>query len=127
VTHRLERVNITLQKELGPLISTRLSDPRLHGLVSVTKVEVSPDLANARVYVSVVGDSVDRGHALEALQAAAGHLSHEISQRIKIRRIPKLRFMLDSQLEQGAEINALIDRALQDDRKLRSRREPADR
>ena len=126
MNHRLERVNFTIKKELGPLISTRLNDPRLSGLVSVTKVEVSPDLSAARVYVSVISNEADSTTVMDALQSASGHLSHELAQRIKIRRVPRLRFLLDSQLADGDEVNALIDKALQEDRRLRSRREPAD-
>jgi len=123
LNHRLERVNITIQKELGPLISTDLKDPRLTGIVSVTKVDVSPDLATAKVFVSIVSDDGDPSPTLEALQSAAGHLSRELNSRIKIRRVPRLRFSLDTQLAEGNELDSLIDKALHEDRKLRSRRQ----
>jgi len=123
LNHRLERVNITIQKELGPLISTDLNDPRLTGIVSVTKVDVAPDLSTANVFVSIVSDDGDPAETLEALQSAAGHLSRELNSRIKIRRVPRLRFSLDTQLADGNELDALIDQALHEDRRLRSRRQ----
>lgn len=123
MNHRLERVNITIQKELGPLISTDLNDPRLTGIVSVTKVDVAPDLSTANVFVSIVSDDGDPAETLEALQSAAGHLSRELNSRIKIRRVPRLRFSLDTQLADGNELDALIDQALHEDRRLRSRRQ----
>lgn len=123
MNHRLERVNITIQKELGPLISTDLNDPRLTGIVSVTKVDVAPDLSTANVFVSIVSDDGDPAETLEALQSAAGHLSRELNSRIKIRRVPRLRFSLDTQLVDGNELDALIDQALHEDRRLRSRRQ----
>jgi ribosome-binding factor A len=125
LTHKLERAGVTIQKELGPLISTRLNDPRLVGLVSVTSVEVAPDLATARVYVSILGSEDEQKKALQALEAASGMLSHSLEGRIRIRRMPKLRFLLDTRIEQGENMSELIDRVMEEDRRLRAQREAA--
>ena len=124
-SHKLERVNFTIQKELGSLISSRLSDPRLPEMLSVTRVEVSPDLSSARVYVSILTPDSERSMALDALQAASGFLGHELERRIRIRRVPKIRFFLDSQIADGEEMSELIDRVLEEDRKNRTRRHSA--
>lgn len=123
----MERVSVTIQKELGPLISTRLNDPRLPELVSITRVEVAPDLATARVYVSIVGTDSEQKDAIKALQSASGLLSHELEERIRIRRMPKMRFLLDSRIAQGEDMSQLIDQVMEEDRKMRARREGADR
>ena len=127
MTHKLERISVTIQKELGPLISTRLNDPRLPALVSVTRVDVAPDLATARVFVSVVGSEDDQKKALKALDAASGLLSHSLEGRIRMRRVPKLRFLLDSRIAQGEEMSELIDRVMEEDRKAQARREATGR
>ncbi len=123
MTHRVARASVTIQRELGPLISSHLKDPRLPGLVSVTRVDLAPDLSTARVFVSTPGDIAERAQAVEALQSAAGHLGRELQARIRIRRMPRLLFEADDRLEQGEQISEMINRVREEDRKMRTRRE----
>ena len=123
MTHRAARAGVTIQRELGELISTRLKDPRLPGLISVTHVDLAPDLSTARVYISTPGGAEERASAVEALQLAAGRLGRELQSRIRIRRMPKLLFAADDTLEQGENMSEMIDRVLEDDRRLRTRRD----
>ncbi len=121
--HRIARAGTTIQKELGTLIASRLKDPRLPDMVSVTHVELATDLSTARVFISTPGSEADRAQAVEALQSAAGKLGMELQSRIKIRRMPKLLFAADDTLERGEDMSEKIDRAIAEDRKLRTRRE----
>src|SRR5688572_2460688 len=104
---RTDRVGHLIQIELSQLIVQKLKDPRL-GFVTVTHVEVSPDLKWARVFYSVIGDEKKRKSTQEALQRAAGFLQREIGSAIKIRYTPKLTFVFDDSLDRGQEIDRVI-------------------
>ena len=121
MTRRGERVNHTIQKELGVLIEG-LNDPRLSPVISVTAVEVNRDLSIAKVYVSVLGSDMERSDAIDALRSAASRLRMEVSKRIVIRTMPKLSFFSDDTLQTGAEVDQLIDRVIAQDSRRHSDR-----
>ena len=125
MTRRGERVNHTIQRELGVLIEG-LSDPRLSKVISVTAVEVNRDLSVAKVYVSVLGTDMDRSAAIDGLRAAANRLRMEVSKRIVIRTMPKLSFFSDDTLQTGADIDQLIDRVIAQDSRRHSDRDTVD-
>ncbi len=108
MSRRTERLNELIRDELSDLLLREVNDPRLSGLISITHVDVSPDLSNARVHVSVMGDTAEQEAALHALEAAAGFFHREIKRRIEIRRMPFLHFRLDHSIEKGAEVLSLI-------------------
>ncbi len=122
MTHKTARAGVTIQKELGAIIATHLSDPRLPDMVSITQVDLAPDLSTARVYVSTPQGGEEREQALEALQSAAGRLGRELQSRIRIRRLPKLVFAADDTLERGEDMIEKIERAIDEDRRMRTRR-----
>jgi len=83
-------------------------EPELDGVsVTVSEVSISPDFANARVYVMPLG-GIDPDGVIEALGRIAKTVQHELSRRLTIRRTPKLRFILDSSFDTASRINALI-------------------
>ncbi len=125
MTRRGERVNHTIQRELGVLIEG-LSDPRLSKVISVTAVEVNRDLSVAKVYVSVLGTDMDRSDAIDGLRSAANRLRMEVSKRIVIRTMPKLSFFSDDTLKTGADIDQLIDRVIAQDSRRHSDRDTVD-
>ncbi len=125
MTRRGERVNHTIQRELGVLIEG-LNDPRLSKVISVTAVEVNRDLSVAKVYVSVLGTDMDRSDAIEGLRSAANRLRMEVSKRIVIRTMPKLSFFSDDTLQTGADIDQLIDRVIAQDSRRHSDRDTVD-
>ena len=125
MTRRGERVNHTIQRELGVLIEG-LSDPRLSKVISVTAVEVNRDLSVAKVYVSVLGTDMDRSDAIDGLRSAANRLRMEVSKRIVIRTMPKLSFFSDDTLQTGADIDQLIDRVIAQDSRRHSDRDNVD-
>jgi ribosome-binding factor A len=108
------RINHTIQRELGTLIEG-LSDPRLSSMASVTGVEVNRDLSMAKVHISVLGTDQEREDTLEALRSAATRLRMEISQRIVIRKMPRLSFFADDTMQTGADMDQLIDKVLGED------------
>jgi len=109
---RSKRVEAQIQRELAQLIQFALKDPRV-GLVTVSGVEVSRDLAYAKVYVTALGTeehSVEE--MLEALNHAAGFLRRELGKHLTTRVTPQLTFIYDASVEQGASLSALIDAAV---------------
>ena len=115
---RSERVADALQREIAALIRTELNDPRV-GLVGVTGVDVSRDLAVARVYISFVDERDDLAieEAIVALGGAAGYLRTQLASRVRMRSVPALRFFYDSTAKTGQHLSELIDRALASDQK----------
>jgi ribosome-binding factor A len=109
--HRHERIAEEMQHEIGAMLAGELKDPRLEVLSVVTEVRVSPDLKQARVYVSVAGDEAEQAAALKGLVAAAGYIRRELSERLQIRRTPELHFVLDRSQEYGQRIDDLLRRA----------------
>lgn len=110
---RSERVSGQLRRELAQLIQRELKDPEI-GLVSVSDVEVSRDLAHAKVFVTVF-DSERADSSIKALKRAAGFLRSRLGQDLRMRNIPQLHFMHDSSVETGQRMDDLIARAVQSD------------
>lgn len=115
MSRRTERVNELIRHELSDLLLRDLRDPRLDGLISLTRVEVTPDLYHARIQVSVMSETADQAEALKALNAAAGYLHKELVHRLEMRRVPFLSFVLDKSIEEGASVLAHIDEVLHQD------------
>ena len=113
-SNRSRRVGEQIQRELAELIQFTLKDPRL-GRVTLSQVEVSRDLAYAKVYVTP-GLGTDIAGSLQALTSAAGFLRRELGRRMKLRMTPELRFIHDTTLERASNISELIERARADDR-----------
>jgi ribosome-binding factor A len=108
MSRRLERLDHLFREELSDLIRTELSDPRLGEIVSIMRVDVSPDLENANAYVSVLGDAEAKSATIEALSHAAPYLRRHLIERVRIRRIPTLHFLLDETIEAAAHVLDLM-------------------
>jgi len=104
---RATRVAHHIQEELGRILSRGLKDPRV-GFVTITGVELSPDLRHGRVYYSVMGTDEEKQQTAEGLQSAAGFLKREVAKALKLRYVPELRFVYDDSAERGARIEALL-------------------
>ncbi|KIY21499.1 MULTISPECIES: 30S ribosome-binding factor RbfA [Mesobacillus] len=105
--HRVNRVGEQMKKELGDIISRKIKDPRV-GFVTVTDVQVTGDLQQAKVYISVLGDEQQREDSLKGLAKAKGFIRTEIGQRIRLRKTPELIFEFDETMAYGNRINSLI-------------------
>ena len=108
---RTRRVGEQIRRELAELIRDELRDPRL-ALISMTSVEVSRDLAYARIFVTLVGDPADRAERVAELNHAAPLLRRELGRRMRIRTVPKLEFRYDEVVERAARLSALIEAAV---------------
>ena len=110
---RAERVSDAVQQELAVLIRDEVRDPRV-GMVSVTDVDVSRDLAYAKIHVTFVGDrdQEEIDQAVRALNGAAGYLRKLLAASIKLRITPKLTFIYDESGRRGQHLSALIDHAM---------------
>jgi len=108
MSRRMQRLNAQFREELSELILHHLRDPRLHGIVSITRVDVSPDMENADVHTSVLGEAEDKSSTMSALTAAAPFLRRQLLERMHIRRIPALHFRLDESIEEAARILELM-------------------
>jgi ribosome-binding factor A len=115
MSRRTERVSELIRHELSDLLLRELRDPRLDGLISITQVELTPDLYNARISVSVMSETADPGEAVKALNAAAGFLHKELVHRLEMRRVPFLTFQIDKSIEEGAAVLAHLNEVLHSD------------
>jgi len=114
MSRRTTRVNELLREELSNLLLRDVKDPRIaHGLVSITEVQVSPDLRRATVYVSHLGDVAEREEVLEGLRQAAHYMHNELLRRLKMRYVPEFTFRFDPSIERGARLAALINQVAQ--------------
>jgi len=112
---RSRRVGEQIQRELAELLQREINDPRL-GMVTVSAVEVSRDLAVAKVYFTVLNPGHDVEQTFEGLSHASGFLRRELGKRMKLRVVPELRFQYDSSIEEGSRLSALIDKAVSGDK-----------
>ena len=110
-SRRSQRVADLVRAELARIVLTEAHDPDLRG-VTITDVEMPPDLKSARVYYSCLGEADQRAKAAEALRRAGGYLRREIGQRCKLRYAPELAFFSDLSLEHGARIEELLHQVL---------------
>ena len=116
---RTRRVAEQIQRELAELLQREVKDPRVAG-VTVTAVEVSRDLAHAKVYVSRMTGETDWDATLAGLSRAAGFLRRELGRRLTMRSVPELRFLRDRSIEEGARLSELIDQVVADDESNKS-------
>jgi ribosome-binding factor A len=113
-SRRQRKVAELLHQEISELIQYQTRDPRL-GFVTVTGVEVSPDLRQARVYFTTLGDDADAEEALAGLTNASRYFRHQLAQSLSLRYIPEFTFKLDTSLEYGLHIDNLLDTIKEED------------
>jgi len=104
---RIERVNQLIREEISALLQRGLKDPRI-GFVTVTEVEVSKDLGQAKVYVSILGSEAEWKATLGALESASGFIHNQLRRRLRLRVIPSLFFRPDRSMAHAARIQGLL-------------------
>ena len=105
-SNRLGRINEEIQRELSALIPT-VKDPRVTGLISVTRVETTPDLHYAKVHVSIL-DKTEANGVIKGLKSAGGYLRRELSRTLNLRHTPELIFERDDSIDHGAHILEML-------------------
>lgn len=106
-THRMESVGRELQEEIAEIIRTEIDDP-LIGFVTITDVEMSPDLKHARVFFSVLGNEQEKQDTARGVRRAAKFIRGRIAGRVELRYVPTLRFILDETAERAQRIEMLL-------------------
>ncbi|GAA4347443.1 30S ribosome-binding factor RbfA [Kangiella taiwanensis] len=118
---RANRVADQIQRELALVFQREMKDPRL-GIATVSAVEVSSDLQNAKVFVTFLGkdeqEQIDE--ALEVVRGAAGFLRSQLAKEMRMRSVPALRFFYDKSIQEGQRMSSLIDKALSEDKQKAS-------
>ncbi len=107
-SRRPKRLALQIQHEIGSMLVRDLKDRRI-GFVTITGVDLSPDLRHAKVFVSVMGSEEEKGESIKALSHAAGWVRHELGQRIRMRFLPEIVFVNDISQEYGEKIDRLLD------------------
>ena len=102
------RINEDIQRELSALLRN-IKDPRINqGMISITSVDTTSDLSQAKVYLSVY-DLKSQSDFKKGLKSASGHLRYELGRALSLRHTPELHFELDDSLERGANISSILN------------------
>jgi len=109
MSRRTDRINEQLREEISMLLSRSTKDPRLNGVISITRVVSSGDLRSARVYISVMGNQQTKREALAGIQSAASFLRRELRDRINMKHTPFLTYELDDSLEEADQLLRLMN------------------
>ncbi|HIF17606.1 MAG TPA: 30S ribosome-binding factor RbfA [Cycloclasticus sp.] len=106
---RFQRVERQLQRELAEILQRDIRDPEV-GFVTVSGVEVTKDIAIAKVFISVLTtkDDENKQSSIAALNRASNYIHGMVSKRMRMRMVPELRFFLDESIEQGIKMDALL-------------------
>lgn len=115
MTRRTERINSLIQQEISDLLREQVNDPRLTSFISITKVSTSADLRHTRVFISTLGDSVNKDEILQGFTAASGFLRRQLASRLNLKHMPELSFHLDDSIERGAAVLKLIEQVASED------------
>ena len=104
---RPERVGDQIRKELSELVARELQDPGI-GFITITRVKMTPDLQNARIYYTLIGDDKARKDTARALGRATPFLRRQIARRVKLKHVPELAFFYDESIERQDRIEKII-------------------
>ncbi|MFS8815991.1 30S ribosome-binding factor RbfA [Synechococcus sp. R60.4] len=111
---RVARVAELIKREVSQILLSEIKDDRVGaGMVSIVDVEVSNDLQNARIFVSIYGDEAAQQQTMEGLASATPFVRREIGQRLGLRRVPTVVFLQDRSLERGSRVLALLNQLRQ--------------
>ena len=111
--NRMGRIDEEYRKELSNIISYKLKNPNITGMISVTKVKVTNDLKYAKVYISIL-NSNNKKQTIEALKKSSGFIRNELAKNINLRNTPEIIFELDESLEYGAKIDSILKDIMKD-------------
>jgi len=112
MSHRKQQIEAQLQRVISDVLARDLSDPRVVGMVSITRVDVAPDLHEAAIYVSVLPEKYEK-RTINGLRHAAKHIHSLVFKRMSIRRVPRLDFRLDDSLKRSEQVYDAIHRGMQ--------------
>jgi len=105
---RPERVQEAIRQEISMIVQGQIKDPRI-GFITITKVDLTKDLRYARIYFSVLGKGSDKNRALKGLNSAKGYIKGLIADKIKLRYMPEISFVIDNTLEHTQHIYEILN------------------
>jgi len=108
------RIAQEIQRLLAELLRGEVKDPRISALVTITAVDVARDLAHAQVYVTLLGSEAACDETLNALNRCAPFMRRALSQRMRLRSVPALKFVFDASVDRGVHVTRLIESAVRD-------------
>lgn len=114
LSHRVERVAEQIREEVSQILATEVADPGV-GLVTVTRVKVTPDLSLARVYWTTMGDAAQRKQTTKALTRATGFVRHLLSARLTLRRSPEVQFLFDRSVAAQDRVEQILHELKQEE------------
>jgi ribosome-binding factor A len=107
-SYRKERLEELIKRVIAETLLREIKDPRI-GFVTVTKVKLSKDLSIGDVWISVIGEEKEKKLSMAGIHSAGGYIQRIVGKNIKIRSIPKLRFHLDTSIEQGVKMVHMLE------------------
>ena len=113
----IARLESRVRERAAHALEFEIADPRA-GFVTVTRVELSKDMATGRIFYSVLGTRSDKSKVAHMLASASGYLQRQIGRALKVRRIPHLNWVFDESIEEAARMDGLIKSALDRDRRI---------
>lgn len=111
--YRMNKVDEELKEQISKIISQELSDPKLTGMISVSKVKTTPDFRYARVFVTMIGCKSQKEN-LAILKKSSGYIRTLIAKRVNLRITPELVFEFDESIEYGAKIDEILKKIVRD-------------
>lgn len=109
---RAQKIAQVFKKEISQIIRDELHDPRI-GFITITHVEITNDLRFARIYYSILGSDKDKQETANALKSGEGYIRRLLSQRVRLRFVPEIKFILDSSSEYSINIQKILDKILE--------------
>ena len=111
-SRRTERVNVLLRQYISEIIARDMKDPRLASIITIVRVGASKDFRHAKVYTSVMADSLESSSTIETLNSASGFIRRELLPRLSLKNVPYLNFVLDNSIEKGNELLGKISEVI---------------
>ena len=105
---RIEKINAEIQKAISQIITYEMSNPKIVGIITISKVDTTPDLDYARVYVSIL-DKESRMEVFNQIRHSANFIRREVAKKVLLRKMPFLEFKLDESFEYRQRIDAVLD------------------
>lgn len=118
---RINRISEEIRKVVSNLLFNGLKDPRINHMATVTSVEVTRDLSFANIYISVLGDDLEKENTILGLESAKGFIRKEIGSRVDLRHIPEPKFHLDESIENAMHMSELIEKINKEDQGRRGK------
>lgn len=118
-SRRIPRLNSLLKEVISEVVRDDVSNPHVSELITIFKVEVTPDIRHAKVFFSVIGTDVEKQQTLKALQSASGYIAVLASKKVVLRHFPELTFHLDTSVETQMRIDSIL-RDIEEEKKART-------